>query len=97
MKSSAIWRRTSALSLLLTAMLLTGCAKQQSPQVEYRAIKSPQISLPAELTSPIDVPPVTENLTFGESVELNAELYGVIGQCNIDRAAIRKIEISRSQ
>ena len=97
MKSSAIWRRTSALSLLLTAMLLTGCAKPQNPQVEYRAIKSPQISLPAELTSPIDVPSVPETLTFGESVELNAELYGVIGQCNIDRAAIRHIEISRSQ
>ena len=97
MKSSAIWRRTSALSLLLTAMLLTGCAKPQNPQVEYRAIKSPQISLPAELTSPIDVPSVPETLTFGESVELNAELYGVIGQCNIDRAAIRQIEISRSQ
>ena len=97
MKSSAICRRTSALSLLLTATLLTGCAKPQNPQVEYRAIKSPQISLPAELTSPIDVPSVPETLTFGESVELNAELYGVLGQCNIDRAAIRKIEISRSQ
>ena len=97
MKSSAIWQRTSALSLLLTVTLLTGCAKQQNPQVEYRAIKSPQISLPAELTSPIDVPSVPETLTFGESVELNAELYGVIGQCNIDRAAIRQIEISRSQ
>jgi len=35
---------------------------------------------------------VPESLTFGESVELNAELYGVLGQCNIDRAAIRKIE-----
>lgn len=97
MKSSAIWQRTSALSLLLTAMLLTGCAKPQNPQVEYRAIKSPQISLPAELTSPIDVPSVPETLTFGESVELNAELYGVLGQCNIDRAAIRQIEISKSQ
>ncbi len=97
MKSSAIWQRTSALSLLLTATLLTGCAKPQNPQVEYRAIKSPQISLPAELTSPIDVPSVPETLTFGESVELNAELYGVLGQCNIDRAAIRQIEISRSQ
>lgn len=97
MKSSATWQRTSALSLLLTATLLTGCAKPQNPQVEYRAIKSPQISLPAELTSPIDVPSVPETLTFGESVELNAELYGVLGQCNIDRAAIRQIEISRSQ
>nr|DAI87024.1 MAG TPA: hypothetical protein [Caudoviricetes sp.] len=36
-------------------------------------------------------------MTFGASVELNAQLYGVVGQCNIDRAAIRKIEATRSQ
>ncbi len=95
MKSSAIWQRTSALSLLLTVTLLTGCAKQQNPQVEYRTIKNPQVSLPAELTSPIDVPSVPESLTFGESVELNAELYGALGQCNIDRAAIKELEKSR--
>jgi len=33
-------------------------------------------------------------MTYGESVELNVSLYGVIEQCNIDRAAIRKIESS---
>nr|WP_257788815.1 hypothetical protein [Pantoea alhagi] len=31
-------------------------------------------------------------MTFGDSVSLNAELYGLLGQCNIDRAGIRKIE-----
>jgi len=31
-------------------------------------------------------------MTFGDSVSLNAELYGIVAQCNIDRAAIRKIE-----
>jgi hypothetical protein len=31
-------------------------------------------------------------MNYGESVELNVSLYGVIAQCNIDRAAIRKIE-----
>jgi len=30
-------------------------------------------------------------MSFGDSVALNAELYSTIEQCNIDRAAIRKI------
>ncbi|MEY8769006.1 rz1 lytic protein [Erwinia sp. ACCC 02193] len=47
------------------------------------------------MTSQIDVPPVPENMTFGQAVELSAELYGLLGQANIDRAAIRQIESSR--
>jgi hypothetical protein len=34
-------------------------------------------------------------MTFGDSVQLSAQLYGLVGQCNIDRAAIRQIEESR--
>jgi len=34
-------------------------------------------------------------MMFGDSVSMNAQLYGVIAQCNIDRAAIRKIELNR--
>jgi hypothetical protein len=68
---------------------------QQNPQVEYRTIKQPQLSLPAELTSQIDVPAIPESMTFGDSVALNAELFGLLGQCNIDRVAIRKIELTR--
>ncbi|AXH43518.1 Rz1 lytic protein [Erwinia phage vB_EhrS_49] len=60
--------------------------------MEYRTIKQPQLSLPAELISQIDVPPVPDNFTFGESVSLNAELFGLLGQCNIDRSGIRMIE-----
>ncbi|WP_418304128.1 peptidase [Pantoea alhagi] len=73
-------------------MLLTGCATQQNPQVEYRTVKQQNLPIPAELTTPIDVPPVPDSMTFGDSVSLNAELYGLLGQCNIDRAGIRKIE-----
>jgi len=51
------------------------------------------LNLPAELTRPIDVPVPSEQMTFGDSVSLNADLYGALGQCNIDRAAIRKLEI----
>ncbi|WP_425028525.1 Rz1-like lysis system protein LysC [Pantoea brenneri] len=76
-------------------MLLTGCATQQKPLVEYRTVKQPQLNLPAELTSQIDVPAPSQDMTFGDSVSLNAELYGALGQCTIDRAAIRKIESTR--
>ncbi|MGP2412795.1 Rz1-like lysis system protein LysC [Pantoea ananatis] len=73
-------------------MLLTGCGVQQKPQVEYRTISKPRLDLPAELTSQIEAPVPQEMMTFGDSVSLNAELYGVVAQCNIDRAAIRRIE-----
>ncbi|WP_422121545.1 Rz1-like lysis system protein LysC [Pantoea ananatis] len=77
-------------------MLLTGCGVQQKPQVEYRTVKQPQPSLPAELISPINVPAPSQDMTFGDSVALNAELYGLLGQCNIDRAGIWKIEQNRN-
>lgn len=77
-------------------MLLTGCETQQKPLVEYRTVKQPQLSLPGELTSPIDVPQPPASMTFGDSVSLNAELYGALGQCNIDRAAIKKIEETKN-
>ncbi|WP_428984168.1 Rz1-like lysis system protein LysC [Pantoea agglomerans] len=73
-------------------MLLTGCVTQQKPLVEYRTVKQPQLSLPAELTSQIIVPEPPENMTFGDSVSLNAELYSVLGQCNVDRDAVRRIQ-----
>ncbi|WP_428984733.1 Rz1-like lysis system protein LysC [Pantoea agglomerans] len=72
-------------------MQLTGCATQQKPLVEYRTVKQLQLSLPAELTSMIDVPAPPEQMTFGDSVSLNAELYGIAERCNIDRAAIKKL------
>ncbi|WP_422880418.1 Rz1-like lysis system protein LysC [Pantoea ananatis] len=76
-------------------MLLTGCGVQQKPQVEYRTISQPKVSLPAELTSPIEAPAPPVPMMFGDSVSLNAELYGIVAQCNIDRAAIRKIEAQK--
>lgn len=92
MKLSVTSQQTNALLLLSLLMLLTGCGMQQKPLVEYRTVKEPQLSLPAELTSPIEVPVPSLDMTFGDSVSLNAELYGALGQCNIDRAAVRKLE-----
>ncbi|EPV5990228.1 hypothetical protein ACV7KO_001856 [Escherichia coli] len=33
--------------------------------------------------------------TWQASLELNAQLYTALGQCNLDKAGIRKIENSR--
>ncbi|WP_423230772.1 Rz1-like lysis system protein LysC [Pantoea ananatis] len=73
-------------------MLLTGCGVQQKPQVEYRTISQPRLNLPAELTSKIEAPAPPEMMTFGDSVSLNAELYSIVAQCNIDRAAVKALD-----
>lgn len=92
MKSSNTLQRIKTLPRLFLLMLLTGCGVQQRPQVEYRTISQPRLNLPAELTSPISAPLPPDNMTYGNSVGLNVELYGVIEQCNTDRAAIRTLE-----
>lgn len=75
--------RTSAL------LLLTGCGTQQKPLVDYQTLNQPKIPLATELISLIEVPYPPLPMTFGDSVRLNAELYG---QCNIDREAILRIQ-----
>ena len=92
MKLSAISQRIKAPLLLLTVVLLSGCGTRQNQPVEYRTIKQSRLSLPAELTSPLQAPAPGDTMTYGESVELNVALYSVIQQCNIDREAIRNIE-----
>lgn len=95
-----IWKLTGALPLLSITVLLTGCGTQHTlpqPLVQYRTISQPRLNLPASLTSQIDVPVPSQDMTFGDSVSLNAELYGALRQCNIDRKAIRKIEANYNQ
>ncbi|HIC8753511.1 TPA: Rz1-like lysis system protein LysC [Klebsiella pneumoniae] len=41
------------------------------------------------------IPGVEVPFTWQASLELNAKLYSALGQCNLDKAAIRKIESSR--
>ncbi|RTO92186.1 rz1 lytic protein [Enterobacter hormaechei] len=59
-------------------------------------IKQAVLNLPADLTSRLDVPDLPDSPTYADSVSMNATLYGIVGQCNIDRAAIRKIEKGRN-
>ncbi|MCE1716769.1 rz1 lytic protein [Enterobacter hormaechei] len=38
------------------------------------------------------MPDLPDKPSYGDSVSMNATLYGIVGQCNIDRAAIRRIQ-----
>lgn len=73
-----------------------GCmpTKQNEDMPDYRTIKQPQLNLPAELTKPNRRSSTASPVTFGDNVTLGAELYDVLEQCNIDRAAIRQLESS---
>lgn len=41
------------------------------------------------------IPGMEVPFTWQASLELNAKLYSALGQCNLDKASIRKIEASR--
>lgn len=42
------------------------------------------------------IPGMMAPFTWQASLELNAQLYTVLGQCNLDKAGIRSIEEHRS-
>ncbi|WP_080335847.1 rz1 lytic protein [Enterobacter kobei] len=50
----------------------------------------------ADLTADTPIPVMAVPFTWQASLELNAQLYTALGQCNLDKAAIRKIELSRA-
>ncbi|MGS0481931.1 Rz1-like lysis system protein LysC [Klebsiella aerogenes] len=50
----------------------------------------------ADLTADTPIPEIGVPFTWQASLELNAKLYSALGQCNLDKAGIRKIEANRS-
>ncbi|MDU7405033.1 rz1 lytic protein [Citrobacter portucalensis] len=52
--------------------------------------------LPANLTAETSQPAIPEPLTYGASLDLNVSLLSALGQCNVDKASIRNIELSRA-
>ena len=53
------------------------------------------VPISADLTADTPIPGMEVPFTWQASLELNAKLYSALGQCNLDKAAIRKIEESR--
>lgn len=41
------------------------------------------------------IPGIEVPFTWQASLELNAKLYSALGQCNLDKAGIRKVEEER--
>ncbi|WP_458363595.1 Rz1-like lysis system protein LysC [Klebsiella aerogenes] len=54
------------------------------------------VPISADLTADTPIPGMEVPFTWQASLELNAKLYSALGQCNLDKAAIRAIESSRS-
>ncbi|EFE7960308.1 peptidase [Escherichia coli] len=79
-----------ALVSLCLLQLLAGCGNTRTVYVQV-----PVVPLPANLTAETTQPAIPEPLTYGASLDLNVSLLSALGQCNIDKAAIRKIESSR--
>jgi len=79
-----------ALVGLCQLQLLTGCGSTRTVYVPV-----PAVPLPANLTAETQQPAIPDPLTYGASLDLNVSLLAALGQCNIDKAAIRNIEESR--
>ena len=85
--SKWLLRMMTALVGLCLLALLTGCANTRTVYV-----KVPVVPLPANLTSETAQPAIPDTLTYGASLDLNVSLLSALGQCNLDKADIKRIE-----
>lgn len=86
------WQATPALASLFLGMALTlsGCT-----QIKY--VQVPPAKIPSELTDDTIPSAMPDPFTFGASLVWNEQLLTSIGQCNLDKAGIRKIEAERQK
>nr|WP_249824818.1 peptidase [Escherichia coli] len=68
---------------------LSGCTKER---IVY--VPAPVVPLPANLTADCPYPDIPAPMTWGGSLLLNEKLLTALGECNKDKASIRKIEFS---
>ncbi|EPY2441518.1 Rz1-like lysis system protein LysC [Escherichia coli] len=89
--SKLLLRMMIVLFVLCLLAQLSGCTNTRTVYVPV-----PVVPLPANLTAETPQPDLPDPLTYGASLDLNVSLLSALGQCNIDKASIRKIETSRS-
>ncbi|EPF3838308.1 Rz1-like lysis system protein LysC [Escherichia coli] len=89
--SKCLLRMMIVLHVLCLLPLLTGCGSTRTVYVPI-----PAVPLPASLTTETPQPVIPEPLTYGASLDLNVSLLSALGQCNIDKAGIRSIEMRRN-
>jgi len=82
--------KTTVLTILCLTVLLTSCVR-----TEKEFVRVPAVPVPLELLVDCEAPDIPEHMIYGDSLELNEKLLTVIENCNLDKAAIRKIEQSR--
>lgn len=85
--SGLLLRMMIALIALCLLAQLSGCNNSRTVYV-----KVPVVPLPASLTADIPQPEIPDNLTWGQSLDLNVSLLSALGQCNRDKADIRQAE-----
>ncbi|QFH91390.1 Rz1-like lysis system protein LysC [Enterobacter kobei] len=79
------------LTVLFLMAQLSGCSDTRTVYVRV-----PVVPLPVNLTTETPYPAIPEPMSWGQSLNLNVSLLSALGQCNLDKAAIRKIESSRA-
>ncbi|MHB2054683.1 Rz1-like lysis system protein LysC [Pantoea dispersa] len=84
-------KKTPVLTILCLPLLLTSCARTETEFVPTQVVP-----IPPQLLVDCEVPYIPERMTYGDSLELNEKFLTVIENCNLDKAAIRKIEESRA-
>lgn len=89
--SKWLLRMMIVLHVMCLLPLLTGCGSTRTVYVPI-----PAVPLPASLTTETPQPVIPEPLTYGASLDLNVSLLSALGQCNIDKAGIRNIEMRRN-
>nr|WP_276588385.1 Rz1 lytic protein [Klebsiella aerogenes] len=72
--------------------LLTACGNTRTVYVP-----APVAPISADLTADTPIPGIGVPFTWQASLELNAKLYSALGQCNMDKSAIRTIESERAK
>lgn len=89
--SGLLLRMMIALIAMCLLAQLSGCSNTRTVYV-----KVPVVPLPASLTADTQQPEIPDNLTWGESLDLNVSLLSALGQCNRDKADIRQAEKERT-
>ncbi|WP_131079825.1 Rz1-like lysis system protein LysC [Klebsiella quasipneumoniae] len=89
--SGLLLRMMIALPVIFLLAQLSGCSNTRTVYV-----KVPVVPLPASLTADTPQPEIPDNLTWGQSLDLNVSLLSALGQCNRDKADIRGAESKRA-
>nr|WP_226812100.1 peptidase [Buttiauxella massiliensis] len=79
-----------ALLGLFLLLQLIGCVNTRTVYVPV-----PHQQTPASLTAETPQPFIPDPLTYGASLDLNVSLLAALGQCNRDKADIKRVEDAR--